>query len=113
MYVCAVTTMAKSSATNRFFFSEALEKSMLLEPQILALLFPLFPIVKASREAVNSWNSCIFIVSMHEHSKAIERLTDNDLLILFAVLGFFIHHRIVGWPALTLSLGNSSGPEYQ
>lgn len=51
---------------------------------------------QTSQEAFNSWNSCVFIVSIHEHFKAIERLTDNDLLILFAILGLFIHHRIVG-----------------
>lgn len=115
VYLGAINKMSKQFTLNAFSCSETWgkKKSVFLEPQGLGLLSLFFCIAEHPQGAVNSWNSCIFIVSMHEHFKAIERLADNDLLILFAILGLFIHHRIVNQPALTLSLRKSPGPKYQ
>lgn len=86
------------------------KKSAFLEPQALS---PFTSHSQTSQEAIGSWNSCVFIVSLHRHFKAIERLPDNDLLILFAILGLFIHHCSVGCPTLSPLFRASTGPKYQ
>lgn len=116
VYLGAINKMSKQFPLNTFSCSEAWEKKKKICVSWATGFGSFMPFLFhnwTSQGAVNSWNSCIFTVSMHEHFKAIERLADNDLLILFAILGLFIHHRVVNQPALTLSLRKSSGPKYQ